>query len=106
MVEAPSLVLTDERQEHSRCQPWEELLFSEGMWMFISLVAQCAAWRRTLKGSQDGCGTALRVEEVRSEKCLGLKSHNSQPTVFWEVLLPEKDLSQKEATSEPEFFFN
>lgn len=41
--------------------------------MFISLVAQYAAWRRTIKRSQDECGTALRVEGI--EKCFGLKVH-------------------------------
>lgn len=30
---------------HSRCQPWDELLFSEGIGMLISIVVQSVALR-------------------------------------------------------------
>lgn len=48
--EVLSLVLTDSRPGHSRCQPWEPL-FSEGTEMLINLVAQGVAWRRSIKES-------------------------------------------------------
>ena len=44
---APSLMLRDSPPGVSRCQPLDESLFSEGMLMFISLVAQGAVGGET-----------------------------------------------------------
>jgi hypothetical protein len=53
-MEAPSLVMTDSRPGLSRCQPWDEPLFSEGMEMLISSAPQGAAWRRKIKRGMQG----------------------------------------------------